>query len=484
MKGNKETLTNKVFWNTFWSAVEAIGRHGISFIIGIFLARLLYPTDYGLVGMLSIFIALSQVFIDCGFSNALICKKNISNVDYSTAFVFNFVIGVLSYILLYLIAPIVASFYKQEVLILLLRVLGLNVIFNSLCVVQNARLIIDYRIKVQTKISIICQISTGTIAIIAAYNGYGVWALALQSVSSSALTTIMLWIYAKWIPAFSFSKESFKYLWSFGSKMFLVGIISNIYSNIYSVIIGKQFNSYRLGLYNKAQSMSDLYPKLIYSFTNKVSLPTLAQFQDNPIKLKDIFRKYIRITAYVVFPIVGIMIVIAKPLIITLWSNKWEDSIILFQILCIGATWTPFNLFSLSILQASGRPDITLKLEFINKIVGVLIILLTLPLGLDIFVWGRALYCLYEFLINLNSTRFVINYKISEQIQDFVMPFALTIISLIITYIIALLFHSDILKLLLGGSAGILSYIGISMMLNVKTLTLIKGIYSQRNSCL
>ena len=358
----------------------------------------------------------------------------------------------------------------------------MNVIFNSLCVVQNARLIIDYKIKIQTKISIICQISTGILGIIAAYNGYGVWALALQSVSSSALTTIMLWIYAKWTPRFIFSRDSFKYLWGFGSKMLFVGIISNIYSNVYSVIIGKYFNVTKLGLFNKAQSMSDLYPKLIYSFTNKVSLPTLAQFQDNPAKLKDIFRKYLQIIAYIVFPIVGIMIVIARPLIITLWSDKWEEAILLFQILCLGSAWTPFNLFGLSVLQATGRPDITLKLELINKIIGVLIIIITLPLGLYIFVWGRAIYCFYEFIINITATRYVIKYRISELIQDLGIPFILTIISLIITYIIALFFNSSIIQLLSGGFGGILSYILISKFFRIKTFRLIKDIYGNRNS--
>lgn len=481
---NKKTLTNKVFWNTVWSAIEMCGRHGISFIIGIFLARLLYPKDYGLVGMLSIFIALSQVFIDSGFSNALICKKKISDDDYSTAFIFNFVIGTLCYILLYLIAPFVASFYKQQILVVLLRILGLNVILNSLCVVQNARLIIDYKIKIQTKISIFCQIITGILAIFVAYKGFGVWALALQSVSSSALTTIMLWIYAKWTPRLIFSKDSFKYLWEFGSKMLFVGIISNIYSNVYSVIIGKYFNVTKLGLYNKATSMSDLYPKLIYSFTNKVSLPTLAQFQDNPTKLKDIFRKYIQIIAYVVFPIVGIMIVIAKPLILTLWSDKWEEAIVLFQILCLGTVWTPFNLFGLSVLQASGRPDITLKLELLNKIIGVLIIIITLPLGLNIFVWGRAFYCFYEFVININATKSVIQYKISELIQDLGIPLILTLISLIITFLITFFFSSNITQLLIGGFGGILSYVVISKFCKIKTFRLIRNIYGKRNSCI
>lgn len=472
---------SQVFWGTFWSAIEAIGRQGISFLIGLVLARLLFPSDYGLVGMLAIFLAISQVFIDCGFSNALICKRHNSDDDYSTAFIFNLAVGLTAYTVLFFISPFVADFYNEPVLTLLLRIIGLNVIFNSLCVVQNAILVIDLRIKVQTNISIICQITTGVLAIIAAYNGFGVWALALQSVSSSFLTTLLLWIYAKWSPHFIFKKDSFCYLWGFGSKMLIVGLISNTYKNIYGIIIGKVFNPTNLGLYNKAQNLADLYPKLIYSFTNKVSLPVLASFKDDPDKMKDVFRKYMKITGYVVFPVVGILFIVAQPLIIVLWSDRWADSILLFQILCLGSLWDPFNLFSLNVLQAIGRPDITLKVELVNKFIGILMILFTLPYGLYVFVVGRAIYNLYEYLVNLNCTRIYLNYTFKEQIKDLSPSIGATLISMTCSWITLQLPMSQALLLATSIASGLLAYYVTSKIMRIEGFILLKNIVSIRN---
>lgn len=473
--------SSQVFWGTFWSAVEALGRHGISFLIGLVLARLLFPSDYGLIGMLSIFLAITQVFIDCGFTNALVCRRHNDADDYSTAFLFNLGVGCVSYAVLFVIAPFVADFYGEPVLTLLLRVTGLNVVFNSLCVVQNAILVIDLKIKIQTKISVICQLSTGVIAIIAAYAGFGVWALALQSVSSSFLTTLLLWIYAKWFPNFVFSKSSFKYLWGFGSKMLMVGLISTTYKNIYAIIIGKVFDPTNLGLYNKAQSLADLYPKLIYSFTNKVSLPTLAAFKDDPEKMKDIFRRYMKITGFVVFPIVGILFIVAHPLIIVLWSDRWVHCIVLFQILCLGSLWDPFNLFSLNVLQAIGRPDVTLKVELLNKFVGILIIVLTLKYGLYVFVCGRAFYNLYEYVINLNCTRIYLKYKLREQITDLMPSICATLISMLSAWLMLLLPVAQIIQLGISIMMGLITYAALSYAFKIEGFVLLKNVVSNRS---
>lgn len=471
-----EINKSKVFWSTAWSALEALSRQGISFLIGLVLARLLFPSDYGLVGMLSIFLAISQVFIDCGFTNALICKRDNTQTDYSTAFIFNLAIGCVAYLILFVSSPLISKFYEEPVLTPLLRVIGLNVIFNSLCVVQNAILLIDLKIKIQTKISVICQFSTGVLAIVAAYKGYGVWTLAAQSVSSSFLTTLLLWYYAKWRPVLSFSKKSFRYLWSFGSKMLFVGLISNTYKNLYGIIIGKYFDPTSLGLYNKAQNLADLYPKTIYSFTNKVSLPTLAAFKDNRDVLKNVFRKYMKITGYVVFPIVGIMFVVAHHLIITLWSTRWINSIVLFQILCLGAMWDPFNLFSLNVLQAIGRPEITLKVELANKFIGILLIVFTLKYGLLVFVCGRAFYNFYEYAINMNTTRIYIGYRLKEQLTDLVPSILMTLVSMVVCWIALHIPLAQWLTLLIGMSLALSVYILLSFIFKVEALRLIKQI--------
>lgn len=476
---SSDSLTAKAFWGTFWSAVDAFAKQGISFIIGLVLARLLFPSDYGLIGMLSIFIALSQSFIDCGFSNALICKKNRTDDDWSTAFVFNLVIGIAAYGVLFLISPLVAKFYDEPLLVPLLRVIGLNVVFNSLCIVQTARLTVELRIRVQTFISVICQLTTGFIAIILAYKGFGVWALALQSTSSSLLTTVLLWYSAHWTPRLHFSKESFRYLWGFGSKMLCVGLISTTYKNIYSVIVGKYFNRENLGYYTKAQSLSDLFPKLVYAVINKVSLPTLAAINDDNERLKFVFRRYMQITAFIVFPIVGLLIVLAEPLILFLWTERWSNCIVLFQILCLGSMWDPFNLFSLNIMQVIKRPDVTLRLELINKIVGTVIILSTIPFGLMPFICGRAFYNFYEYAVNINCTRKYIGYRLIDQIGDLYAYIILTIVEVFVVRMLLLTIHSSLLQILVGGICGVGIYLIMAFVFKVEALSHIKTIYNR-----
>lgn len=327
------------------------------------------------------------------------------------------------------------------------------------------------RIRTQTIISVTCQITTGLLAIFLAYKGYGVWALALQSVSSSFMTTILLWYKAHWCPKFCFSKVSFHYLWGFGSKMLCVGLVSTTFKNIFSVIIGKYFNRNSLGYYAKAQSLSDMFPKMIYSVINKVSLPTLASVSDDKAKLKAMFRCYMQVSAFIVFPIVGLLIVLAKPLIVFLWTDKWLNSVILFQILCLGSLWDPFNLFSLNVMQVLKRPDITLKLEIFNKVSGTLIILATIRYGLIPFICGRAFYNFYEYIVNINCTRIFIGYKLKEQVEDLYSYLLITIIVAFIVSLIMQFLDTPLLQILIGLFTGIVVYLFMSYIFHVDALT-------------
>lgn len=454
-----------------WSAIDAFAKQGISFLIGLVLARLLFPSDYGLVGMLGLFMALSQSFIDCGFSNALICKHDRDDDDCSTAFWFNFAIGIVAYIVLFITAPYIAKFYNESVLTPLTRTIGLAVFFNSMCIVQNALLTSSLKIKVQTKIAIICQISTGVFAIALAYYGWGVWALALQSVASSLLNTILLWRMAKWRPKFVFSVKSFRYLWRFGSKMLFVGLISNTYSNIHTFVIGKFFTKSELGLFAKASSFAKLIPNTLYSVVNKVSLPSLSALSQDKERLKDYFRMYMRVSAAIVFPIIGGLIVLAKPTVLVLWTSKWEGSILLIQILCLGSVWNTLNLLTISVMQIIQHPEVVLKYEIINKIVGALIIICTIPLGFLPIICGRALYNLYEYLFNTNCTRKYIGYRLVEQFSDVFVYVVITGVTMLIVYVIIRLFGNEYVQLFIGITSGIVCYAGLLYIFHVKAIS-------------
>lgn len=427
--------------------------------MGLVLARLLFPSDYGLIGMLQFFLAICQSFVDCGFSNALICKNDRNDKDFSTAFYFNLIIGAVAYIILFAIASLVANFYNEPILCNLLRVIGLTVFFNSLCIVPNAILQSSMRMKLLMRVTVVSQTLTGLLGIAMAYIGWGVWSLAFQSLSGSILTTILLWYVTKWRPLWTFSKESFKYLWGFGSKMLFVGLISNAYSNIHTLIIGKAFNKKDLGLFSKANSLSRLIPNTLYSVLNKVSLPAFSAISDDQVRLKAAFRVYMRVAAFIVFPLMGLLFALAEPLILFLWTDRWAAAIPIFQLIIIGCIWNTLDLLSISILQVVHQPGVLLKYETVNKIVGFAILMCSLPLGFYAVVAGRAVYNVYEYASYTRTNKRFLGYTYKEQVLDIIPTFLIMVVSCSIAYVATLLFTQNIVRLLVGGIIGVSIYI-------------------------
>lgn len=466
---SEQSLSSKALNGTIWSFIESFSRQAITFLLGLVLARLLFPSDYGLIGMLQFFLALTQSFVDCGFSNALICKKDRNDADFSTAFYFNFVIGVVAYLILFLIAPFVANFYNEPQLNLLLRVVGLTVFFNSLCIVQNAILISSLRMRLLTRVTLMSQILSGIIGIICAYSGLGVWALAIQSVGGSILTTILLWLTTKWVPHTGFSRESFKYLWDFGSKMLFVGLISTAYSNMHSMIIGKAFNKTDLGNFTKANNLARIIPNTLYTVLNKVSLPTFSQINDDIPRLKAAFRKYLRVASFLVFPIMGFLFTFAKPLILFLWTDRWIEAVPLFQIICFGCIWNTLDLLSISILQVLHKPQILMRYEIVNKIVGFSILIISIQFGFVAVIIGRSVYNIYEYLIYTTTNKKYLSYTYLEQIRDILPNLLLMLVCMPIAYFSASFVTSSIQKLVVGAIVGFGLYVLVGYMLKYKS---------------
>lgn len=466
----KSSLSTKVLRGTIWSFLESFSRQSITFLLGLVLARMLFPSDYGLIGMLQFFIAICQSFVDCGFSNALICKIDRNDNDFSTAFYFNLAIGIAAYLVLFIIAPIVAEFYNEPQLKALLRVVGLNVFFNSLCIVQNAILISSLRMKLLTRITIICQVSTGLMSVVFAYLGWGVWALAFQSVGSTLLTTILLWSVTRWRPLLVFSKVSFQYLWGFGSKMLFVGLISTVYSNIHSLIIGKVFNKTDLGLFTKANNLARLVPNTLYTVLNKVSLPSLSSISDDLPRLRDALRKYMGVASFLVFPIMGYLFVFGKPLVIFLWTEKWAEAVPLFQIICFGCIWNTLDLLSISMLQVLHKPNVLLRYEMMNKIVGLLILSITVPIGFYAVVTGRSIYNIYEYSVYTTTNKKYLKYHYKDQMLDILPNFLVMIIAMGVAYLATIIFDSNFIKLVIGFAVGFGLYLAFTYLLKMRSL--------------
>ncbi len=443
----------------FWSAIERFSVQGLQFLMGLVLARLLLPSDYGLVGMLAIFLAISQTFVDSGFSSALIQKKNRTDTDYSTAFFFNIGVGLFFYLVLFFTAPLIANFYDTPELTSLTKVIGLNVFITSLAVVQRAKLTIKLDFKTQAKASLTSVFIGGCVGIAMAYKGYGVWALVVQSLLRNGLNTIFLWFLSKWIPKAVFSTTSFKKLFSFGSKLLGAGLLNTIFQNIYLLVIGKLFSASELGFYTRAQQFQKMPSQNITGIIQRVTFPVLSSIQDDDEKLIKAYRSFIRLSAFVVFPLMIGLAVVAEPLIRLILTEKWMPTVPLLQLLCIAGMLYPVHAINLNILNVKGRSDLFLKLEIIKKILITIAILITFSFGVKAMVIGQIFTSFISFFINTHYSSKMINYGAWKQIKD-MLP--ITIITLLMAFGICMampIVDSDALKLLIGIVVGIIIYL-------------------------
>ena len=470
-----ESLKNKTVKGVFWSSIERFSIQGVQFIIQIIIARILLPSDYGLIGMLAIFLAVSQSLIDSGFSNALIRKQNCSDTDYSTVFYFNIIIGVLLYGVLYISAPLIASFYRTPELVNITRVVAITLFINSLTVVQRAKLTKNVDFKTQTKASLTAAIVSGIIAIIMAYSNYGVWALVIQSVLNGLITMILLWILSKWIPGNVFSWQSFKEMFSFGSKLLVSGLIDTLYRNLFTLIIGKQFNKTDLGYYTRADQFAQFPSSNLTGIFGRVTYPILSTLQNDDKRLEEVYRKYLRLSAFGIFPLMTGLAALASPLIILLLTEKWLGVVILLQIVCFSYMWYPIHAINLNLLQVKGRSDLFLRLEIIKKATGVAILFITVPIGIEAMCIGSICSSIIALVINTHYTGKLIHIGFLKQMKD-LFPTLLYALSmfLVISFSIRWI-ESNIVKLVVGFSIGVIYYFLIAFFTNSPEL---KAFYS------
>lgn len=393
-----EGLTYKTKKGIIWSSIERFGTQGIQFVFSIILARLLSPSDYGIIAMPMIFLALAQVIIDSGFANALIRKPDLNEDDLSTAFYFNIIVGCVCYFILYAFSPLIADFYETPILSSVLKITALSTLFNPLCIVQQTILTIKIDFKSQARISVISYVLGGLLGIYMAYQGYGVWALVVSQTLSSLLRVVLLWSITGWRPKSRWSKESFKYLWGLGSKLMLSGILECIYQNIYTMIIGKFYTKDNLGYYTRAHNFAQLPSTNIYGVIRRVTLPILSSIQNDEERLVGAFCRILRVSVFVIFPMMIGLVGIAEPLVRVILSDKWLPSVPLLQILSIAMMWIPIDALNLSLLMVKGRSDLFLHLEIIKKVVGALILILTIKQGLNVICYGYCAYCIFEII--------------------------------------------------------------------------------------
>lgn len=453
------SLKQKTVRGIIWSSIEKFSVQGIQFVLQILMARILLPEDYGTIAMLAIFVAISQSFIDSGFSNALIRKIDRTETDYSTVFYFNIVIGIVCYFVLFFTSPLIAEFYDTPILSPLTKVLGLSLFFNSLCVVQQARLTINLDFKTQAVISLISVLVSGGVGLWMAYHDYGVWALAVQAVLQTAFRMILFWILAKWHPTERFSKASFRDLFGFGSKMLASGLLDTVYKNIYTIIIGKVFSSVALGNYSRADQFAQFPSSNLTGILQRVTFPVLSSIQNDDERLQNNYRKFLRLSAFVIFPLMVGLSAVSDPFIRLLLTDKWEMAIPLLQVICISYMWYPIHAINLNLLQVKGRSDLFLKLEVIKKMISVVVLFVTVPIGVLAMCYGSLLTSIIALVINTYYTGKQIKTGFWMQMHD-VFP---TIINCAVMYflitIVISFMESALLRLTVGIMAGVLCYL-------------------------
>lgn len=453
-----ESLKSKTAKGVIWSSIERFSTQGIQFLIMIVMARLLTPEDYGLIGMVAIFLAVSQSLIDSGFSQALIRKQNRTEADNSTVFYFNIIISSLLYIILYISAPFVADFYNQPELTKVMRIICLGVIINSLAVVQRALLTIKIDFKTQAKSSLIAAIFSGCIGIFIAYNGLGVWALVIQQLLNLTTNTLLLWFFSRWRPKAIFSWNSFRELFAFGSKLLISGLIDTLYKNIYPIVIGKLFNASSLGHYTRAHQFSEFPSSNVTGIIQRVTYPVLCGIQDDTMRLKEIYRKFLKLSAFVIFPLMIGLAAIAKPFVNIMLGTQWEFCGQLLQIICFSMMWYPIHAINLNLLQVKGRSDLFLRLEIIKKILGISVLCITAPWGLIYMCYGQIFNSLVALIINTYYTGKLIQVGYLKQMRDLVPTIILSLTMFATICIANTYISSDIFQLITGIIVGVIVY--------------------------
>lgn len=456
---NKESISYKTARTAFWGGIEKGVNMGTQFIVMIVLARLLIPEDYAAIAILTVFINVADRLVECGVSNALIRKENCSMEDYSTGFYFNLVMSIFLYSILFLCVPMVARFYNMPILNNVLRIYGLQIIANSFTLVQYAMLSKELNFKTLAKARSVSVISSGIIGIMFAYKGFGVWALVAQGLSSSLLYALCLSINTHWIPSFVFSKKSFNYLWEFGSKMLVTGVISSVYSNLYSLLIGKAYNNQTLGLFNRGQYIAFIPMGVMESVFVRNSLPILSQIQNDKKRLIDVYRKFIVIVSFIGFPISLLLAALAKPFVLCFLTDKWLGSVIYLQIFSLSVSTAAPNSVNLSLLQVKGRSDLTMRAEIIKKAICTLVIVSLLPFGPIYVAIGGSLLSIFSYSVNLYYAKKLTDISYKTQIKDLVPCIVSAILAAVFAYGVVLVDLIPWLQLILGFIIGVFVYI-------------------------
>lgn len=451
----KQKTANGLMWNT----IQNFSVKGAQFLLMLFMARLLTPDDYGTVGLLFIFTQLASAFTECGFTAALIRKQDRTQTDLSTVFYFNIVVSCICYAIIFLIAPFVADFYDKEILCSLLRVLALSLPICSVNGVIVAMMNYNMQFKRQAFISVAQTVVSGIVGLVLALMGYGVWALAWQTLSAAITATITVWTLNHWRPSWVYSWDSFHEMFGFSSKLLLTRIIDTIYNNLYSIVIGKVFSPATLGHYSRAQNWAAMPSTNLVSILNNVTFASLSKIQDDKERMQNVYRKMVKTSAFLIFPLMMGLSAVSRPLIVFTIGAKWELCIQILRIICFMFMLTPIHSLNINLIQVMGRSDLSLRLSIVGKLMAVAILFASLPLGIIpmcFFSIGTAflMFLFYAYYINK-----LLDFSLYKQLLDLVPSFLLACFMYCCVYFSMKAFGANYIQLVVGILVGVITYI-------------------------
>lgn len=454
--------------------------YGMQFIIGIVMARLLDPADFGTAALPAVFVAIAQVFIDSGFALALIRKPEVTNKDLSTSFYYSLIVGIVLYLTIFICAPFIADFYGVPILTPLIRVTTLTFIWNPLLTPQTVILNRKLDFKTPARISIINKIISGAVGITIAYNGYGIWALVAASLTASILGLIQTWFSVRWIPTERWCKESFKYLWNFGNKMVISGLLRTLYANIVPVILGKFSGTAQLGVYNRSAQFASLPSANLTGIINTVTYPVLSKMVGDNDKLRTNFIKMVKVSSFIVFPVMLLMSALSEPLIIFLVTNKWTECIPVLQIMCFTYMFQPVHIMNINLLQVMGRPDLTLRLEIITKCIFPFFIIAAISQGIIVLCIVDFFITMVALVLNTYYSGKLLDVGYFKQIKMLLPSFLLSIAMMTVVMVVNNFIADYIIQLFVGVAVGITFYFGAAYLLKFEELVEVKYMLNRK----
>lgn len=460
----------KVLSSLFWKLMERGGTQGIQFIVQIVLARLLLPEDYGLITLVTIFIAFANVFVQSGFNTALIQKKDADEVDFSSVFYLSLFVAALLYVVLFFTSPLIANFYRDPQLITVIRVLSIILFFGAFNSIQNAYVSKNMMFKKLFFSSLTAILVSGIVGVIAAYMGYGVWALVIQQLSNQFMITLILWFTVKWRPRFLFSFKRVKVLFAYGWKLLASALLNTLYMDIRTLIIARIYSPAILGFYNRGKQFPQLIVSNIDGSIQSVMLPTLSAHQDDKLRVKDMVRRSIVTSSFIMLPMMVGLAVVAEPLVKILLTDKWLPSVPFLQIFCASYTLMPIHTANLQAINALGRSDIFLRLEITKKVIELIILGISIPFGVYAMAWGALLSSVISTFVNAYPNLRLLNYSYTEQFKDIIPSLLIALIMGAAIYSFNYLIILDGIILVSQIILGIIIYIGLAKVFKLESL--------------